>query len=262
MSKPIRLYLPRIYLDSNVLVSAILESDPKWQRIHSKEAKAKRVEIKTSNDLYSEWEPKRMKTSLFAISEFIATGRSDRFNKTFNEMMDIVAKEILSKCEILYANFVVPNPSVIDKRWNNFWILGKSSARGLMSDGKGNSLGMQELGAILTIDMRLVKHIAGGVPLGVGFPNPSEVIIEKLEQMQYGSPAFEILLFNKASELAISYNIHLSDAIHIYHAQNAAEFFVTNDKKFIKSWDKIDPKLKKKAYVEPITSKEALDKLR
>lgn len=261
MSKPIRLYLPRIYLDSNVLVSAILESDKKWQRTHSKEAKAKHVDIKTSNELYTEWEPKHMKTSLFAISEFIATGRSDRFNKTFDEMLKIVAKKILAKCEILYANFVVPKPSVIDKRWNNFWILGKSSARGLMSDKQGNSLGMQELGTILTIDMRLVKHIAGGVPLGVGFPNPSEVVIDKLDQMEYGAPAFEILLFNKASELAIAYNIHLSDAIHIYHAQNKAEYFVTNDKNFIKSWEKIDPELKKKAHVQPITSKKALDKL-
>ena len=261
MSKPIRLHLPRIYLDSNVLVAAILESDKKWQRTHSKEAKNRRIDIETSTELYMEWEPKRMKTSLFAISEFIATGRSDKFNKKFDEMMDIVAKKILSKCEILYANFVVPKPSIIDKRWENFWILGKSSARGLMSDKQGNSLGMQELGTILTIDMRLVNHISGGVPLGVGFPNPREVVIDKLEQMEYGAPAFEILLFNKASELAIAYNIHLSDAIHIYHAQNVAEYFVTNDKNFIKSWEKIDPALKKKAYVEPITSKKALDKL-
>jgi len=261
MSKPIRSYLPRIYLDSNVLVAAILESDKKWQRTHSKEAKSRHIDIKTSNELYTKWEPKCMKTSLFAISEFIATGRSDKFNKTFDEMMEIVAKKILSKCKILYANFIVPKPSVIDKRWENFWILGKSSARGLMSDKQGNSLGMQELGTILTIDMHLVNHISGGIPLGLGFTNPSEVVIDKLEQMEYGAPAFEILLFNKASELAIAYNIHLSDAIHIYHAQNVAEYFVTNDKNFIKSWEKIDPELKKKAYVQPITSKNALDKV-
>ena len=45
------------------------------------------------------------------------------------------------------------------------------------------------------------------------------------------------------------------------NAQNVAEYFVTNDKKFIKSGEKLDPKLKRKAYVKPITSKEALVKL-
>lgn len=260
MSEPKRLYLPRIYLDSNIFVSAILESDQKWQKRHMNEAKNKDAEIKTAYDLYNKWEPLRMKTSLFAISEFIATGRSDRFNKTFDEMIEITAKKILSKCEILYANFIVPKPSAIDKRWSKFWMLGKCLARGQMNDGKGNTIGTQELGTILTTDMRIV-HFSGGSPSGIGFPNPNQIKIEKIEQIEYGAPAFEILLFNKASEIAIEYNIHLSDALHIYHAKNVAEYFVTNDKKFIKNWEKIDSILKKKAYVKPITSREALKML-
>lgn len=260
MSKPIRYYSPRIYLDTNVLISAILESDKKWQRDHRREAYKKREEINTSERLYNEWEPKHLKTSLFAISEFISTGRTGRFSKTFKEMMEIVANKILPKCRILYAKFPVPKPFKLDKRWREYWILGKATCRGMAKNRKGNSLGMQEVGVILTTDMRLVRHFSGGIPRGEKIPAASDVVIEKIEQMSYGAPAFEILLFNKASELAIAYDLHLSDAIHLLHAKNRAEFIITNDKNFIKRWEKIDPDQKKKMHLKLVTSKEILEK--
>jgi hypothetical protein len=90
----------RIYLDTCVLVSAILESDPAWQQTHQKEAKIKNEEIQASKTILST-NICELKTSTYALGEFISMGRAKKFGKTLQEMFNLLSAEIFPRCDIL-----------------------------------------------------------------------------------------------------------------------------------------------------------------
>jgi hypothetical protein len=57
----------------------------------------------------------------------------------------------------------------------------------------------------------------------------------EIRNLSIQAPAFEILLFQKASEMAIQTDIHLTDALHILYAVNGGvDVIVTNDEEFLK----------------------------
>lgn len=88
MTTPIKLYVPRIYLDTNILISAILESNQQWKQKHAKEFQGKREQIESAKEIFHGWEHRMgyLNTSTFAIGEFIGRG-SKQFNKPFKEML-------------------------------------------------------------------------------------------------------------------------------------------------------------------------------
>lgn len=78
---------PRIYLDANVLVSALMESESEWLREHPQEPKALAL-IKSSRELYDKRESIKLMVSVFSIAEFIAQGRQEKFgHKSVDEML-------------------------------------------------------------------------------------------------------------------------------------------------------------------------------
>jgi len=123
----VKLNLPRIYIDANVLISAILESDPVWKRNNPNEYNRRRDYIDTSYKIYDRWKPQNLKTSPFAVGEFISKGQTPQLEgKTYDEMLDIVNRSILSKCQIVYSNLKFPKLIRINEEWKKFWILAEA----------------------------------------------------------------------------------------------------------------------------------------
>jgi predicted nucleic acid-binding protein len=252
-----RLYpLLRIYLDTNVLVSAILESDEEWLKTHPQNQK-KLATIAASAELYSKWGPENLKTSVFSVAEFISKGRTEPFGrKSFEEMFEIAADKILSKCQILHVNLPFEKLPNVDKRWKKFWQLVNISGKGTAVQ-KGKPYATMEFSLTLSTDMQLAKSFFGGIPEGFNvrgdFP-----LFRDVQSSSYTAPAFEILLFSRISEIANALNIHFTDAVHVLCARGEAEFIITNDEAFAKRW-KDDPELKNKAGMDVKNSVEFVE---
>jgi len=230
----------RCYLDTDVLVSAILESDPNWQKKHSKDAQSRAEKIQASEKvLFSEYlYAEKPKTSVFAISEFISKGRTERFGKkTFGEMYDIVSKEVSSRCEIINAEISQQGLPKIDSQWEKYWMFANISCNAETIDRRNNQpLGPKDLTFIYSLTQAGV-HSSIGFGGSLPLPEPKYMKIVKFNSIQCSAPAFEILLFTKASEIANEYDIHLGDAIHVLYAQGNAEHIITNDSDFYKKWN-------------------------
>lgn len=244
----------RVYMDTDVLISAILESDPEWQRDHKVEAKRRSQVIQASNmiftaDYMQRWKPK---TSVYSISEFISTGRR-RFGKTFTEMYELISKEVFPRCEVINAELHQQGQGLpkIDSQWEKHWIFSDIHCKGDMVDRRSNKpLEMRDLKFISSLTSTGVYHSKmGGVVSGTSYPDLNKVRIAKLKSIKCSAPAFEILLLIKASEIANEYNLHLSDALHILYAQGNAGIILTNDEKFHKQWDK-NPKFQQKSGLQ------------
>ena len=251
--------MPRIYLDTNVLLSAILESDNKWLSDHPQGQEQLRS-IRASKEIFDKWEPSHLKTSAFAIGEFISKGQTKKFNKSFTEMLEIATDSILARCQVLYA-MIQPEPILgLDERWRNHWILANATWEGSTEDRKGNPLGWLQHELILTINMVVSRYFGGGVPpslIAGGIPDPNQLMIKEIRSLSYRAPSFEILLFSKASEVANEYKLHLTDAIHLLYAKDEVEYIITNDRDFCNRW-KADPSLKKRVSVDVESSDEFL----
>lgn len=137
MSGPIRLYLPRIYLDSNILTSVFLETDPQWQAANPAEFQRKSRLIDASRKIYMGWEHRAelLKTSTFAIGEFIGTG--SKFNKTLEETLKIVDNEILTRCKLCKSVELRYDRQIIPERMRHEIRLAEITCEGVR-DKKGN----------------------------------------------------------------------------------------------------------------------------
>jgi hypothetical protein len=180
LTTPIRLFLPRIYLDTNILISAILESDAQWIGTHSKEYHGKKKQIDSARDIFFLWENRsdRLKTSTFAIGEFIGTGNS-RFGIPFKEMLKIVDNKILERCKLCQAENLQYDrqliPEKMQKEIRLIEIIG--------NEQRGN-----EYRYILTLNMRLVQAVfsAGSLLERINY---EELVMEKIRS--YSAPGFE-----------------------------------------------------------------------
>jgi predicted nucleic acid-binding protein len=212
MTTPIRLFLHRIYLDTNILISAILESDAQWIGTHSKEYQREKKRIDSARDIFFLWENRSdsLKTSTFAIGEFIGTGNS-KFGIPFKEMLKIVDNKILGRCKLCQGENLQYNrqlvPEKMQKEWRLIEIIGKAQ-RGM------------EYRYILTLNMGIVRAVlgSGAVSEQINFEN---LVMEKI--LSYSAPGFEIMLFQRVSELANKYGLGLADAFHVFYAHGQAE---------------------------------------
>jgi len=251
-----RSYLLPIYLDTNVLVSAILESDGEWLKNHPQNQK-KHAAIAASAELYSKWGPENLKTSVFSVAEFISKGRTEPFGrKSFEEMFEIAADKILPKCQILHVNLPFEKLPNVDKRWKKFWQLVDVRGKGTAVQ-KGKPYGIMEFSLTLSTDMQLAKSFFGSIPEGFNMQGDFP-LFRDVQSSSYAAPAFEILLFSKISEIANSLNIHFTDAVHVLYARGEAESIITNDGPFAKRW-KDDSELKSKAGIDVKNSVEFVE---
>lgn len=247
MGTPIRLYLPRIYLDTNILISAILESDEEWRRKNSREFQTKKDQIESSRVIFVGWEHRAalLKTSTFAIGEFIGRG-SKQFGKSFDEMLDVVNSAILTRCKLCEAK---------DLHYKKQLIPDKMRKEIRLVEIVGESQFGSEFRYMLLLDMSIARMITGGGP-EVTRVDLKDLVFRKIRS--YKAPGFEIMLFQKASELANNYQLSLADALHLFYAQGEVEYLITNDKEFLKRW-KADPTVEKETKIKVMSSIEFFD---
>lgn len=81
----------------------------------------------------------------------------------------------------------------------------------------------------LTMSMAKVRMISGG--LDTTRMDMDDLFMHKIHA--YRAPGFEIMLFQKASELANKHRLSLADALHLFYAQGNADYLITNDKEFL-----------------------------
>jgi len=192
------------------------------------------------------------KTSVYSISEFISKGRR-RFGKTFAEMYKLISKEVFPRCEVINAELHQQGQGLpkIDSQWEKHFIFSDIHCKGDMIDRKDKQpLSIKDLKFILSLTSTGVYHSKmGGVAFGPPYPDLNNVKIVKLKSIKCSAPAYEILLFTKASEIANEYNLHLGDALHVLYAQGNAEIILTNDAKFHKQWDD-NPEFRQKSGLQ------------
>jgi len=244
---PIKRYVPRIYLDTNILISAILESDKQWKSRHPKDFHIKKNEIESSRKIFQEYEHRagQLKTSTFAVGEFIGKG-GKQFGKSFQEMLGIVDREILTKFELCETG---------NLRYDRQTIPGKMQKEIRLMEIIGKAQVGTEFRFMVLLDMSIGRVITGGLP-DVGRVDLEDMVFREVES--YKAPGYEIMLFQKASELANKYQLSLADALHLFYAQGKVEYLITNDSEFLHRWSK-DPTIKKETKISAIGSAEFLE---
>jgi len=251
-------FYPRLYLDTNVLIDAILETDPK-----------KNERINTSKAILYSWKERvalggGLNVSPYVIGEFISKGQKEPFKKSFSEMIELVENHIRVRCKILYTSFSLEDISSLNPKWNKGWMLAKKQVRGMgiILETK-EKVGIFDFEMIWNMTLNEIPSFGGRFPLEMDISEIMRknyhIIPEDIRSGSIQAPAFEILLFNMASELAIKYKIHLSDSIHfLYSKRKDVDIIVSNDKKFRKRWESIDPKLKTRLEIK--SSKEIVER--
>lgn len=254
MKKDKSLILPRVYLDTNILISAILESDPSWQAGRSLSCK-KKANITTSKEVFDRWESKNLKTSTYAIAELISKGRTKEFSKSYEQMMVLVSKTVLPRCEVLHSTIKETTIPKLDKQYGERWRLAHILVEGEVVGENGSPKGSGYFEVILQTIGNLVTSWGGAFGLeGKGS-------IKDVNRIEYSAPAFEIMLFSKAAEIAINYKINLPDAIHLMYAKPSdIDIIISNDENFKSDWDKVPKELKR--HIELMTSEQVLSKHR
>jgi predicted nucleic acid-binding protein len=241
MVTPIKLYLPRIYLDTNILISAILESDNQWKSSHAREYQTNADQIESSRQIFLKWEHRanQLRTPTFAIGEFIGKG-SKQFGKSFKEMLDIVDREILTRCKLCETENLCYDQELIPEKMRKeirlVEIIGKAQVG-------------SEFRYILFLNMAVGRMLSSAGP---DIRTDLEDLVMQ-EIKSYKAPGFEIMLFQKASELANEYRLNLADAFHLFYAQGKVDYLITNDKAFLLRW-KEDPMIEKQTEIKVMSS--------
>jgi len=227
LSKPRNLILPRIYVDTNVLVAAILESE-----LPLPQNEAKASFISNSCELLNKWEPTAVHTSNYAVGEFIARGRAEPFSKSYTEMLDIVKNKILSRYQIIDGRVEMERKVLGLSEWPKRWLLAEANFKGEAQSAKGDKI-RHDYSRVLAIDGSIAQSRGGGVPHDY---REQDYKLTRADSFSYIAPAFEILFFNKASELAIRYGIPFGDAIHLVYLtqERSITHLVTDDDDFHK----------------------------
>jgi len=225
-------------LDTNVLIGALLESEPEWLK-ENPQKQGKMDLIKSSRELYNNRESLKLMTSAFSIAEFIAQGRKQEFgSKSFDDMLEVVSSRILPpNLDVLHSSLSFKQTPKIDKKWEKYWLFAELKAKGKANDEKGKAIGVMDFSFLLDLWGRFTQGWGGGVPENVDWKTFKPKITE-INVSSYSAPAFEIMLFYKATEIAIDVGLKLPDAIHILCAKGKADIIVTNDKPFFEKWQK------------------------
>ncbi len=254
-SGPIDLRFSRIYLDTNILIAALLESDKQWKRKNPKKARQKSNSIHTSSRIFREWECRAgaLKTSTFAIGEFVGAG--SRFGKTTEEMLRIVNDKILKRCKLCEPPHLKYERDSVPPRMRREIRLAEVRCSG-PRDENGTPIG-GEFVFMVTLDLTLARMLSSAGPEMLRPRDLSRVKVEKIES--YSAPGYELMLFHKASELANKYDLALADALHLLYVQGQAEFIITDDvRTFVKRW-KENPQFERESGVKVWTSKHMLE---
>jgi hypothetical protein len=151
-------------------------------------------------------------------------------------MLKIVDNKILERCKLCQAENLQYDRQLIPEKMQKdlrlIEIIGKAQ-RGM------------EYRYILTLNMGIVRAVlgSGAVSEQINFEN---LVMEKI--LSYSAPGFEIMLFQRVSELANKYGLGLADAFHVFYAQGQAEYLITDDDRFLSVWKK-DPIVEKETGI-------------
>jgi hypothetical protein len=202
-------------------------------------------QIESSRKLFLGWEYRanQLKTSTFAVGEFIGRG-SKQFGKSFEEMLRIVDREILPRCKLCEIENLQYDKTSIPERM-------RKEIR--LVEITGESQIGTEFHYMLFLNMAIGRMATGG--LEATNIDLEDLVFRKIRS--YKAPGYEIMLFQKVSELANKYQLNLPDAFNVFYAQGKVEYFITNDSGLLCRW-KDDPKIKKETKMEVINSVEFL----
>jgi hypothetical protein len=234
---------PRIYLDTNVLLSAILESEPQWRKRNPAEYENKKGIINSAKKLYEKKESFHILTSTFAIAEFMAKARTQPFGcKSYETMVEIVNDKILPpNLEIVHNVLAYPKSPRIDQRWKQNWLFAEVKLKGEAIDENGKSLGGKSFSYLLDIWGGNTESWFGGVPPHSNLFNFNPRLCN-IEVSEYSAPAFEIMLFYEASKVSLETGLQIADSIHILCSRGNASILATNDGEMLKKYEQ-NPKL-------------------
>ncbi len=214
------LTLPRIYFDSDTLIDALLvERKSLEEKEKEKKEDAKR--------LYENWRGPPIRVSPFTIGEFIAIGRKDKYGYCLQQLLEIVSNEINPpKFELIYAEISEDSEIITNINSTHRWLFASFEVEG-DATLNGSPIGKRNFGMGLDVKKYLWTK---------GLPSENEkLIFTKIDSVKYTAPYFELVLFKKASEIAIKSKIALGDAIHlVYATPDKVDVLLTNDKKFLK----------------------------
>jgi hypothetical protein len=234
------------YIDTNILINATLESDKIWQRKHKGDFQRKKDEIKFSNKLLHNWNPDMLCTSRYSIAEFFMKGQTGAFEKSFEDLNNILQNDILPNCRLLPAMFSDIN---------------YPSGLGNKDDWKALEINWQFDNFRKYLIVK--KDGVSSISRYGGLKNTGDNIFDYQEgnliSINYECPTMEYLIFNEICKMEISANIGLKDMLHlIYVKGNSINYFVTHDNKLKEALNELKSKGIMICY--PITAKELVEK--
>jgi len=223
MEKIIYLSLPRIYFDTNVLIDATLN---KIRNLGAKEQKNKDDATK----LWTTWNGQPIRISPFVIGEFISKGGTPDYNKSTEDMLNILYGNILPKCEIVNAKIGRDSALLQKLNWIEKFSLAKVEIEAEV-DINGKPAGRQKIGRLLDVNLTSWNYNS---------TKESKIHFTKIYSFNYEAPYFETVLFKTASDIAIQKNLHLADAMHlVYATREEVDIIVSSDEKFLKYGESI-----------------------
>lgn len=210
----------RYYLDTNVLIDALLE-DIEDYRANDDPRKVSCIE---SSSLILDQCPKEyLMSSPYALGEFIGTACTQKFGKSYDEALELAIQKILPRCKILHSKVQV-KPEII-RLMERFPVNIEIEYR---SDTK-------RWGEVLGVLGERGRFYSG--PRG---RRPSRL---EAKTMFVSAPAFETLLFAKASEIKGQSGVHFADAVILTYVKapdgtNEVDIVCSNDCRMTERWNK------------------------
>jgi len=210
-------YCPKLYLDANVLIDAILEDEEK----HDRNRDIEKIEsIRSARQIYDNWPKDSLLTSPYAIGEFM--GKSGKFRKSYHEMLEIARDRVFSKCVVLHSSV---------ERRDDIAKLEEGLTIGWHVEHRSDQA---RWGEFIT-----AEGGSGGFYAG---PRREEFAPNKPKATFYSAPLFESLLFAKASEIESQIGIHFEDAITLTYVMDPdhtrrVDIIASNDQEMRKRWN-------------------------
>ncbi len=228
------LTLGRLYLDSDALIKARIESLPavqKHEHFKAQKLEAKR-EVGPAGEILDKWNPQFSFASMHTLMETLNCGV-----RTYGLSFDAVAKAVYPSIgrdfTVLFGDFELVQPwgALVEKFESRIPTPGfyaKSRVAMRVKDAKGRELGTLRRGTTIT---------SGGVAHDYVQGSPDTMRdaekIERVESHRIEAPKLERELFLRTVEVASEYKIAPKDAMHILYAKGRAEDIVTTDNGFL-----------------------------
>ncbi len=228
------LALGRLYLDSDALIKARIESLPAVQKHHhfkAQKPEAKR-EVCPAGEILDKWNPQLSFASMHTLMETLNCGVRT-YGLSFDAVVEAVYPSIGRDFTVLFGDFelVRPGSALVEKfesRIPTPEFYAKSRVAMRVKDAQGRELGTLRHGTTVT---------SGGVAHDFMHGSPATMRdvaeVESIESHRIEAPKFERELFLRTVEVASDYKIAPKDAMHIVCAQGRAENVVTTDKGFL-----------------------------